>query len=142
MQGLLAGMTRQAEAIRWICIGVGAFAALSVALLLVWRKLHRKPSADELERRRRAMIHSRGKIGDGEIVDVDGSIIMYSYSVSGVEYMVGQDATAIETLLPRDRMRMVGPASVRFDPKNPPNSIVLCEEWSGIRLRAVPENSQ
>ena len=90
------------------------------------------------ERRRREMLHGKGKIGDGEIVDVDGSVILYSYSVGGVEYTVGQDASSIESLLPEDRMRMVGPASVRFDPKNPPNSIVVCEQWSGLRLRPVP----
>jgi len=36
-------------------------------------------------------------------------------------------------LLPADRMSMVGPASVKYDPRNPANSIVLCEQWSGLR---------
>lgn len=83
------------------------------------------------------MIQAKGKIGDAEILDVDGTVILYSYSVAGVEYTVGQDVAAIESLLPEDRMRMVGSASVRYDPSNPPNSIVLCEEWSGLRLRSV-----
>jgi hypothetical protein len=139
MPGIGALWTRYAEAIRWISLGTGAFAAVSTAALLVWRMFRHQPGADELERRRRDMLHGKGKIGDGEIVDVDGAVILYSYSVGGVEYMVGQDASAIETLLPEDRMRMVGPASVRFDPKNPPNSIVVCEQWSGLRLRHVPE---
>jgi hypothetical protein len=29
----------------------------------------------------------------------------------------------------------VGLASVRYDPKNPPNSIVVSEQWSGLRVR-------
>jgi hypothetical protein len=136
MPDVWSSLTRQSEAIRWIGLGVGALAAASAAGLFAWRMFRRRPSADELERLRRQMIHSKGKIGDGEIVDVDGTVILYSYSVGGVEYTVGQDTSAIETLLPEDRMRMVGPVSVRFDPKNPPNSIVLCEEWSGLRLRA------
>ena len=127
---------RPSEAIRWVGLGACALAVASAAGFLAWRMLRRLPSPEELERLRRNMIHSRGKIGDGEIIDVDGAVILYSYSVGGVEYMVGQDTSAIETLLPEDRMRMVGPASVGFDPKNPPNSIVLCEEWSGLRLRA------
>jgi hypothetical protein len=139
MPGIEALWTRYAEAIRWVSLGIGVFAAVSGAALLVWRMFRHQPDANELERRRRAMLHGKGKIGDGEIVDVDGAVILYTYSVGGVEYTVGQDASAIEALLPGDRMRMVGPASVRFDPKNPPNSIVLCEEWSGLRLRPVPQ---
>ena len=137
MPELWANITRQSETIRWIAAGVGALAVLTAAGLLLWRIFRRKPSPEELERRRREMIHGTGKIGDCEIIDVDGSVIVYSYSVGGVEYTVGQDASSIESLLPDDRMRMVGPASVRFDPKNPPNSIVLCEHWTGLRLRAV-----
>jgi hypothetical protein len=120
-----------------ISLGAGAFLAVLAAAYLGWRMFRHVPDANELEHRRRDMLHSKGKIGDGEIVDVDGAVILYSYSVGGVEYTVGQDASAIEALLPEDRMRMIGPASVRFDPKNPPNSIVVCEEWSGLRLRPV-----
>jgi hypothetical protein len=137
MPGIGAIWTRYAEAIRWISLGIGAFAAISAAAILAWRMFRHQPGADELERLRRDMLHGKGKIGDGEIVDVDGAVILYSYSVGGVEYTVGQDASSIELLLPEDRMRMVGPASVRFDPKNPPNSIVVCEAWSGLRLRPV-----
>ncbi len=137
MPEIWPNLTRHAETIRGIALGVGSFAAASALGLLLWRLLRRQITPDEVERRRREMIHNAGKIGDGEIIDVDGTVILYSYSVGGVEYTVGQDAAAIETLLPEDRMRMVGPASVRYDPKNPPNSIVLCEAWSGLRLRAV-----
>jgi hypothetical protein len=139
MPGIWALWTRHAEAIRWISLGVGVFVALSGAAFLGWRMFRHQPTPEEIERRRRSLLSGEGKIGDGEIVDVEGSVILYSYSVGGVEYMVGQDASSIEALLPRDRMRMVGPASVRFDPKNPANSIVLGEQWSGLRLRTVPE---
>jgi hypothetical protein len=139
MPEIWPSLTSHAEAMRWIALGVGSFAAASALGFLLWRVLRRRLTPDEVERRRREMIHSAGKIGDGEILDVDGTVILYSYSVSGVEYTVGQDAASIEALLPENRMRIVGPASVRYDPKNPPNSIVLCEAWSGLRLRAVSE---
>jgi hypothetical protein len=29
-------------------------------------------------------------------------------------------------------MALLGPALVKFDPRNPANSIVICEEWSGL----------
>lgn len=140
MRDIWADMTRQAETIRWIGYSICAFAVLLAAGYLLWRMFRHQPSAEEVERRRREMIHGKGKIGDGEILDVDGAMILYTYSVGGVEYTVGQDASAIAALLPEDRMRMVGPVSVRFDPKNPPNSIVLCEAWSGLRLQTISEH--
>src|ERR1700689_3222247 len=112
MPHIWVNLVPNAEAIRWIALGVGSFAAACALGFLLWRIFHRQPTAEEIERRRRKMIHSAGKIGDGEIIDVDGTVILYSYSVRGVEYTVGQDAAAIQALLPDDRMRMVGPASV------------------------------
>ena len=29
----------------------------------------------------------------------------------------------------------LGPVAVKYDPRNPANSIVLAEEWSGLRLK-------
>lgn len=74
-------------------------------------------------------------MGDAEVVDVDGTSIAYSYSVAGVIYTTTQDASSLADLLPVDRMLMVGPVMVKFDPRNPANSIILCEEWSGLRTR-------
>ena len=95
----------------------------------------RKPVPEELERRRRLHIHQRGKMGDGEILDVDpaAASIAYSYSVAGVVYTAAQDAVALQSMLPDDPMTMIGPVSIKFDPHNPANSIILCEEWSGLR---------
>lgn len=104
----------------------------------VWNYLRRRPTPEELERRRRATLHRQGKMGDGEIVDVEAASasIVYSYSVAGVVYTASQDMVSLQSLLPSDVMTMVGPVSVKFDPRNPANSIVLCEDWSGLRNRA------
>lgn len=126
-----------AESIRWIGLFAGGVVFLIAAGLLLWRVFRRQPTPEELERRRRDAILRTGKIGDAEIIDVDGTIITYTYSVSGVVYTVAQDASAIARLLPEDRMRLLGPASIRYDVKNPFNSIVVCEAWSGFRLRPV-----
>lgn len=119
-------------------IGIAVAVCVSAAVLFyVLQKRRRRPSPQELERRRRAQIHQTGKMGDGEIVDVakESASIIYSYSVAGVEYTASQDITALESSLPADVMTMVGPVSVKFDPRNPANSIVICEEWSGLRNR-------
>jgi len=119
--------------------GIGALVILAAAIYWMVRNyLRGRPAADEVERRRRGTLHREGKLGDGEIVDVEtaSASIAYSYSVAGVTYTASQDLRALQSLLPRDAMTMVGPVSVKFDPRNPANSIVLCEEWSGLRNRA------
>jgi hypothetical protein len=120
-------------------VAIGALVILSAGIWwLVRNYLRGRPTPDEVERRRRGIIHKEGKMGDGEIVDVEtaSASIAYSYSVAGVTYTASQDLSALQPLLPPDVMTMVGPVSVKFDPRNPANSIVLCEEWSGLRHRA------
>jgi hypothetical protein len=122
-------------------LGIPIWAAALVFVILLgggfvaWRYLRRRPTPEEIERLRRLAIHRNGKMGDGEIVDVEGVSIVYSYSVAGVVYTASQDTTTLKEKLPPDRMSMVGPVSVKFHPRNPANSIVLCEEWSGLRNR-------
>jgi hypothetical protein len=111
----------------------GALALLAALVYLASRYLRKRPDPDEAERRRREAINSKGKLGDGEIVDFDGAAIVYEYQVAGVGYTTSQDVSNLAFLLPAARMSMVGPASVKYDPRNPANSIVLCEQWSGLR---------
>jgi hypothetical protein len=89
-----------------------AICAVAVVVFFVIRNyLRGRPSAEEMERRRRAGLNREGKTGDGEIVDVeaDSASIVYSYSVAGVTYTASQDMRALQPLLPPDAMMMVGP---------------------------------
>jgi len=131
-----ASLTSNRE-FRWVAIGAVAVLVVVVALL-VRRYLRGRPTPEELERRRRVTLHRLGKMGDGEIIDVEAASasIVYSYSVAGVVYTASQDLVTLQSLLPRDPLTMVGPVSVKFDPRNPANSIVLCEDWTGLRNRA------
>jgi len=106
---------------------------------IAWLRLRKRPTPQEIERQRRLAIHQEGKIGNGQIIDVvsetETASIVYSYSVAGVIYTASQDVTDLQDKLPADRMSMVGAISVKFVPRNPANSIVLCEEWTGLRNR-------
>jgi hypothetical protein len=120
-------------------VAICALVLLLAAIAFVARKyLSRGPAPDELERRRRLTIYREGKMGDGEIIDVETAVvsIVFSYSVAGVVYTASQDAAALRSMLPQDLMTMIGPVSIKFDPRNPANSIILCEDWSGLRSRA------
>jgi hypothetical protein len=106
---------------------------------IAWLRLRKRPTPQEIERQRRMAIHREGKIGNGQIIDVVSETetvsIVYSYSVAGVVYTASQDVTGLQDKLPVDRMSMVGAISVKFVPRNPANSIVLGEEWTGLRNR-------
>jgi hypothetical protein len=116
---------------RELILAAGFVAAAATAFLL-WKYLRRRPSPEEIEKGRRTALNATGKLGDGEVIDVQGVAIVYSYAVAGVGYTASQDVAALEALLPENTMTVIGPALVKFDPRNPANSIVLCEEWSGL----------
>jgi hypothetical protein len=131
-----AGFASRREVV-WVAVCSLAVLAAVIALF-IRNYLRRRPTPEEMERRRRETLQRVGKMGDGEIIDVDAAscLITYSYSVAGVVYTASQDLFALQSSLPGDPMTMVGPVSVKFDPRNPANSIVLCEDWSGLRKRA------
>ena len=102
-----------------------------------WRNSRVTP--EERERRRRASLVARGKMGDATITEIRGELLFYSYDVRGVEYIASQDLTLLKEYLPTDLSVLIGAVSVRYDPKNPANSIVLAEDWTGLRPHGAPE---
>ncbi|HLK47910.1 MAG TPA: hypothetical protein VKT49_07235 [Bryobacteraceae bacterium] len=96
-----------------------------------WRNSRITP--EERERRRRGELVARGKMGDATITEIRGELLFYSYDVRGVEYIASQDMSVLKDYLPADLSVLIGAVSVRYDPKNPANSIVLAEDWSGLR---------
>jgi hypothetical protein len=117
-------------------IAAGAAVVLVAALILrAW--LLRRPTPEELERRRRIGLNHVGKMADAMTLDVHETSVEYSYDVRGIEYTALQDISMLQDHLLPDRLTLAGPASVKYDPRNPANSIVLCEEWSGLRHATI-----
>jgi hypothetical protein len=112
-----------------ICAGAAALLALGIYLLVRWR---RKPK--DKEKRRRLMVNQCGRIGDATITDLQDDTLFYSYSVAGVSYTASQDVAALRDRMPANVERLIGrAASLKYAPQNPANSILVCEEWSGLR---------
>jgi hypothetical protein len=136
--------------------GLGVLAAAS--LYFVFRK---KPEDEtDLERQRRAYLNRIGRIVEGQVVEVseesviraavsDGQLeaksaslspvpavapklLYYSYSISGVTYETAQDVTGLEEQAHLGRVVAGQHASVKYDPSNPSNSILLADDWSGL----------
>lgn len=122
-------------------IAAGLAAAVLLALLLLWRWLRPPSSPEERERKRRLAVNGAGRISDGNIVDYRDGVLCYSYSIAGVDYTASQDVSSLGELLPGDPSAVIGPASVKFLPRNPANSIVVCEHWSGLRARPRPQGA-
>jgi hypothetical protein len=115
-------------------VQVGAAAAAVLICVVVFALLRRKrPTADEIERRRRLTVYRYGRILDGLITDIDGDTIHFAYSVNGADYRATQNVSTLRDKLPLESHRLIGPATLRYMVRNPANSIVICEEWSGLR---------
>ena len=60
-------------------------------------------------------------------------LVCYSYSISGVSYETAQDITSLQGRAGLERIITGLPASIKFDPSNPSNSILIADDWSGLR---------
>ena len=61
------------------------------------------------------------------------TMLLFSYRIAGVDYECSQDITAIRDMVDAARVRVGFPCSVRYQPGNPQNSIVVAEGWTGLR---------
>ena len=125
--------------IRLYTMILGASGVLLTAYLL----LRRKPKgSDEVERERREWLDRVGRITDGTVIDVQqmepngkksATFLIFQYDVAGVSYEASQDVTYLRQLINLHSCRLGLPTSVRYDPQNPGNSIVVSERWMGLR---------
>ena len=60
-------------------------------------------------------------------------MLEYSYRIGGVEYECCQDITMLPEIVSPAEVRAGFPCSVRYMPGSPQNSIVVSEQWSGLR---------
>jgi hypothetical protein len=126
-----------------VAIVVGATAAAAAAGYLLTRK---KLTPEEIERARRDLLATMGRITDGSITDAPFApddpthtprLLISDYRIAGVTYECAQDVTTLGDHV-RD-IRTDLPIQVRYDLHNPANSIVVSESWSGLRIAAHHE---
>ena len=137
---------------------LAGLALLAAVGLFYWlRSSPEDPS--ELERQRRAYLNKVGRIVEGQVLEIgehrNGSepkkksgffsghsvepmsngarkLLYYTYAISGVTYETAQDVTGLEERLHLSRIAAGQTASVKYDPSNPSNSILLADDWSGL----------
>lgn len=143
-------------------IAGAAAIVIAVAAVLLQRAFQKVEDPEASERLRRFQLNQVGRIVEGlvvELVETPASaapevasgmfsrsktpppskvvgglrrLIRYSYSISGVTYETAQDVTGLEERLCLERLAAGQPASVKYDPSNPSNSILVADDWSGI----------
>ena len=121
----------------------------AVAAVIIYALLSRKnKKADvQIEGERRTQLTRSGRIIDGNVIDVleleddetDSQMILliYTYDVAGVTYEASQDVTHLRQFIDLYSCRLGLPSSVRYDPHNPGDSIVISETWSGLRKSPI-----
>jgi hypothetical protein len=134
----------------------GAIAALA---MIAYAFIRPEEAPEEAERKRRLHLNQIGRIAEGQVVELAehppeqrdapkklfGSrsrplndnrprhLVTYSYAISGVTYHTAQDITGLEGQIRFERLVAGQPASVKYDPSNPSDSILVADDWSGLR---------
>lgn len=127
--------------------------------MILWRRRPKDPA--EIERRRRLRLSQIGRIVEGQILEIEEEgeitadplrvapiavrssdqgrsklghhrIVFYRYSISGVTYETAQDLIGLDEKFAMDALVAGQPISVKFDPANPSNSILMADDWSGL----------
>jgi len=121
-------------------LALGAVAAIVGYVLLARKK---KTPGDGFERERRTKLAQGGRIIDGTVIDVQEVeetpeslamiLLIYTYDVAGVTYEASQDVTYLRQWINLHSCRLGLPTSVKYDPQNPGNSLVVSESWMGLR---------
>jgi len=136
---------------------VGGSIAAVAMIVYAFARPASDPDVDE--RKRRLHLNHIGRIAEGQVVELAqhpaqvieqrrglmGSkakpladlrprhLVSYSYSISGVTYETAQDITGLESQVRFERLVAGHPASVKYDPSNPSDSILVADDWSGLR---------
>ncbi len=114
-------------------VGFACAVAAALAALGIWIARRMRSTPEKRERLRRLTLHTTGRLGDAFLTEVRENLLHYTYKVRGVQYEASQDVSALRDHLPADPDRMIGMVGMKYLPKNPANSILICEEWSGLR---------
>ncbi len=114
----------------------------------LWLVLRKRPTPEELEVERRRFLVQSGRLVDGMLLDVCEVqapaksktepartliLLLYNYRIGGVDYECTQDITGMPGVVDVSQVRAGFPCTARYQPGNPQNSIVVAEDWSGVR---------
>lgn len=136
-----------------------AGAAIAAVAMIAYAFFRPAVNPEEEERKRRLHLNQIGRIAEGQIVELverpsetkkarkrlfrsrarplrdarPRHLVSYSYLISGVTYQTAQDITGLESQIRLERVVAGQPASIKYDAANPSDSILVADDWSGLR---------
>jgi hypothetical protein len=139
-----------------LAMGGAAIAAMAMIAYAFFRPA---VNLEDEERKRRLHLNQIGRIAEGQIVELverppeskearkglfgasarplkdmrPRHLVSYSYLISGVTYQTAQDITGLESQIRLERLVAGQPASIKYDAANPSDSILVADDWSGLR---------
>lgn len=120
---------------------LSALAALLFVLMgLILARGRRSPA--ERERERRRVLCQQGRLAEATVIDIQEHHITYQYEIGGVVYDSSQDVQLFQERIPPDPSLIIGPAYVKYSARNPYESILIAEDWSGIRSRKITKGHE
>ncbi|HEY6128352.1 MAG TPA: hypothetical protein VIW23_09240 [Candidatus Acidoferrum sp.] len=145
--------------IDWKTVAIVAGAAVAGGAMLAYAFFRPTVDPEEAERKRRLHLNQIGRIAEGQVVELAEhepepaaasrgifggrpqpvtdhrarQLVSYSYAISGVTYHTAQDITGLESQVRLERLVAGQPASIKYDPSNPVDSILVADDWSGLR---------
>ena len=144
----------------WKLVLAMVAAAIAAIAMIAYAFFRPAEEPEDVERRRRLHLNQIGRIAEGQIVELaehparaareirrnflvrvlarssilsPRHLVTYSYAISGVTYHTAQDITGLEGQIRFERLVAGQPASVKYDPSNPSDSILVADDWSGLR---------
>jgi hypothetical protein len=141
-----------------LLLGMGGALVAAVAMI-AYAFFRPAVNPEDEERKRRLHLNQIGRIAEGQIVELvehppeskearkglfgagarplkdmrPRHLVSYSYLISGVTYQTAQDITGLESQIRLERLVAGQPASIKYDAANPSDSILVADDWSGLR---------
>ena len=143
----------------WKMLATAIGAAAAGIALIAYAFFRPTVDPEAAERKRRLHLNQIGRIAEGQVVELaehqaepqpaarglfaakkqplvdkrPRHLVSYSYAISGVTYHTAQDITGLESQVRMERLVAGQPASIKYDPANPVDSILVADDWSGLR---------
>jgi len=143
----------------WKLILAMGGAAVAAVAMIAYAFFRPAEEPEDIERKRRLHLNQIGRIAEGQVVELVShapepqekskglfrsrprpladlrprQLVSYSYAISGVTYHTAQDVTGLESQVRFDKLAAGQPASIKYDPSNPTDSILVADDWSGLR---------
>lgn len=125
----------------WKIVGLALVASVLIAAgaFIIFQ---RRNTPERRELKRRFVVNQQGRLGDALLLEASSESLVYQYDVHGVSYNASQDVQHLSAYLPEQPDRLIGPVNIKYMVRNPANSIVVCEHWSGIRAAQMYQQQQ